>query len=103
MSQIILEVEEKNIDTLMIVLNNLKTGLIQDISISKMNKIKPVKSSLDKIEREATQHVNHNKYLSQSKYKQRLNQIPEKDDFLPKTKSTGKYLSKDDYKQKLNK
>jgi len=103
MSKITLDVDDKNLDTVMTVLNNLKAGLIQDISVSKMNKIKPVKSSLDKIETQATQQVNANKYLSKSKYKQKINQKPEEDEFLPKTTATGKYLSKDAYKKKLQK
>ena len=67
------------------------------------NDIKPVKSSLDKIETQMTQQINSNKYLSKSKYKQKMNQKPEVDEFLPKSTSTGKYLSREDFKNKLKK
>jgi|GEM_PF-416411 len=105
MSKIVLEVDDKNLPTVLNILENLKEGLIQDLSVSnistKQNDIKPLKSSLDKIEAKSSNQVNSNKYLSKAKYKQKLNQKPEEDEFLPKTTSTGKYLSRDDFKNKL--
>jgi len=107
MSKIVLEIDDKNLPAVLNILENLKEGLIQDLSVSNIstqqNDIKPVKSSLDKIESNSSKQVNSNKYLSKAKYKQKLNHQPEEDEFLPKTASTGKYLSRDDFKNKLKK
>jgi len=102
MSKIVLDIDDKNLPVVLSILENLKDGLIQNITVNnaKIN-IKPVKSSLDNIETQSKQPAQQNKYLSKSKYKQKMNQRPEEDEFLPKTTSTGKYLSKDDFKNKL--
>ncbi len=102
MSKITLDVDDANLPVVLNILEDLKEGLVKNISVSKLNNIKPVKSSLDKIETQATQQINSNKYLSKSKYKQKMNQRPQEDEFLPKTTTSGKYLSRDDYKNKLN-
>ena len=101
MSKIILDVEDKNLPIILNILENLKNGLIQNLSVENKNNIKPIKSSLDKIETQSTQQINQNKYLSKSRYKQKMNQRPEVDEFLPKTTTSGKYLSHDDFKNKL--
>ena len=105
MSKIVLEVDDKKLPAVLNILENLKEGLIQNISVNaisnKQNDIKPVKSSLDKIETKSSNQIDSNKYLSKAKYKQKLNQKPEEDEFLPKTTSSGKYLSRDDFKNKL--
>ena len=101
MSKITFDIDDANLPTVLNILENLKDGLIKNISVSKLNNIKPVKSSLDKIETQSTQQISQNKYLSKSKYKQKMNQRPEEDEFLPKTTTSGKYLSRDDFKNKL--
>lgn len=104
MSKITLDVEDSNLPIVLNILENLKKGLIQKVSVNKLNDIKPIRSSLDKIETNSTQQINQNKYLSKSKYKQKMNQRPQEDEFLPKsTSSSGKYLSRDDFKNKLKK
>jgi len=102
MSKIVLDIDDKNLPVVLSILENLKVGLIQNITVNNTKtNIKPVKSSLDKIETQSNQQTHQNKYLSKSKYKQKINQKPEEDEFLPKTTSTGKYLSKADFKNKL--
>lgn len=101
MSKITFDTDDANLPTVLNILENLKDGLIKNISVSKLDNIKPVKSSLDKIETQSTQQISQNKYLSKSKYKQKMNQRPEEDEFLPKTTTSGKYLSRDDFKNKL--
>jgi len=101
MSKITFDIDDANLPAVLNILENLKDGLIKNISVSKLNNIKPVKSSLDKIETQSTQQISQNKYLSKSKYKQKMNQRPEEDEFLPKPTTSGKYLSRDDFKNKL--
>jgi len=103
MSKITLEIDDKDLPTVLNILENLKSGLIKNLSVNKINNIKPVKSSLDKIETQSTQQLNSNKYLSKSKYKQKINQRPEVDEFLPNSTSTGKYLSRENFKNQLKK
>ncbi|RXK04411.1 hypothetical protein [Halarcobacter bivalviorum] len=70
MAKITLEVEEKNLKTVMTILDNLKDGLIKDISTNRQYKaIKPVSSSLDKSTKKLPQS---NKYLSKEEFKKRL-------------------------------
>ena len=103
MRKITLDVNDSNLPTVLNILENLKDGLVQNISVNKQNNIKPVKSSLDTIETKSTQQIDQNKYLSKSKYKQKMNKRPEEDEFLPKSTSTGKYLSREDFKNRLKK
>lgn len=97
MAKITLDIEDKNLVTILNILENLKTGLIKDITVSKIESInkniKPVSSSLD--------NQNKKGYLSKEKYKQKLNQKPQEDEFLPKSTSTARYLSTADFKNKL--
>lgn len=59
MSQIILEVDDKNKETVLLILNNLKAGLVSTISSDGKKSIKPIPSSTSK-------------YLSKDAYKQKL-------------------------------
>ena len=60
MAKITLEIEDKNIDTVMTILNSLKTGLIKNISSDSNKEQKPLPSS-------------SSKYLSKDAYKLKLN------------------------------
>ncbi len=77
MAKITLEVDSKNIDTVLIILNNLKNGLINNISTDKKN----ISASV-----QTKKHIK--------------NQVLE-DEFIQKTPATGKYLSKSAYKERL--
>jgi len=93
MSKITIEVDGKNVSTVMNILENLKTGLIKDIKVDASNKsVKPVSSSLNS---------GAKKYLSKDHYKQKLLQEQKEDEFLAGKTSSGKYLSSRDYKRKL--
>jgi len=99
MAKIILECEDKNLPIILNILENLKSGLLKDISVNKIDNpnksIKPVSSSLGE--------QNQKRYLSKDKYKQKLNKIQHKDELGKQSTSTGKYLSADDFKNKNNK
>lgn len=75
MAKIVLDVDNKNKDTVLMILKNLKAGLIKDIKVD-------------------------NKPLTKSSLVKKQN-IAE-DDFLPKAVATSsKYLSKDAFKARL--
>jgi hypothetical protein len=93
MTKITLEIEDKNLSTVLNILDNLKTGLILDRTINKNEKIKPVSSSISNNE--------NKRYLSKEAYKKRLNQKIEEDEFLPKVTNPNKYLSSEEYKKRL--
>ncbi len=93
MAKISLDIDNKNLATVLNILENLKKGLIKDISVDSQNKIKPVSSSIT--------NTSNKKYISKERYKQKLNQRPEEDEFLARSTSTTKYLSPNDYKKKL--
>lgn len=80
MSKIVLDIDEKNIDTVLIILNNLKPGLIKNISSSTNN---------------INSRMQAKKLLKQ--------QNIQEDEFMSSSPSTGKYLSRSDYKNKLKK
>ncbi len=80
MSKIVLDIDEKNIDTVLIILNNLKPGLIKNISSSTNN---------------INSRMQAKKLLKQ--------QNIQEDEFMSSSPSTGKYLSKSEYKNKLRK
>lgn len=77
MAKITLDVDSKNIDTVLIILNNLKSGLINNISSDKKN----ISTSLQN--------------------KKNIKQQIVEDEFIKKTPSARKYLSSSAYKQKL--
>jgi len=94
MAKITLDIDDKNLPTVLNILQNLKSGLINKIDTNKNTKIKPVSSSISNGE--------DKRYLSRDKYKQKLQQKKVlEDDFLPKTTSTGRYLSPNEYKKRL--
>jgi len=80
LSKIVLDIDEKNIDTVLIILNNLKPGLIKNISSSTNN---------------INSRMQAKKLLKQ--------QNIQEDEFMSSSPSTGKYLSKSEYKNKLRK
>ncbi|MGB1227380.1 MAG: hypothetical protein ACPG9K_05755 [Poseidonibacter sp.] len=80
MSKITLDIDDKNMDTVLTILNNLKPGLIKNLSTTSDN----ISSRM------------------QAKKIQRQENI-EEDEFMSKTPSMGKYLSKAAYKNKLQK
>ena len=96
MAKINIEVDDKNLPIVLNILENLKIGLIKDISVEKLQKIaKPISSSIS--------NQSNRKYLSKDKYKQKVNQRPQEDEFLSKAPSSGKYISKEAFKNKLKK
>ena len=80
MSKIVLDVDDKNIDTVLTILNNLKSGLIKNISTPTNN---------------ISSRMQAKKLLKQ--------QTIQEDEFMSSSPSTGKYLSKSEYKNKLRK
>ena len=77
MNEIKLSVDDKNIETVLTILNNLKDGLIDDIQTNgKTNKIKttqyqPKTNSIIREENSGTNDTS-GKYVNPSAYKQRL-------------------------------
>jgi len=80
LSKITLDVDDKNMQTVLTILNNLKPGLIKILSSSSNN---------------INARMQEKKALKQ--------QNIEEDEFMSKTPSTGKYLSKSDFKNRLRK
>jgi len=80
LSKIVLDIDDKNTDIVLTILNNLKTGLIKHISA-------PTNSINSRLQEK--------KLLKQ--------QNLQEDEFLSSSPSTGKYLSKAAYKNKLKK
>lgn len=93
MAKIILDVDDKNLSTVLNILENLKTGLIKNIDTQKRASSKPVSSSLS--------NNDNKKYLSKSAYKNRLNQKVEEDEFFARPVAASKYVSPSDYKKRL--
>ena len=80
MSKIVLDIDDKNIDTVLTILNNLKSGLIKNIST-------PTNS--------INSRMQEKKLLKQ--------QLTQEDEFMSSSPSSGKYLSRSAYKNKLKK
>ena len=80
MSKITLDIDDKNIETVLTILNNLKPGLIKNLSTTSNN---------------INSRIQAKKVLKQ--------QNIEEDEFMSKRPSMGKYLSKTEYKNKLQK
>jgi len=80
LSKIILDIDDKNIDTVLTILNNLKTGLIKNISAP-------------------TNNINTR--IQEKKIARQKNIL--EDEFISSPPSTGKYLSRSDYKNKIKK
>jgi len=97
MAKITLDVTDKNLPTVLNILENLKSGLVTNLSVDVKNQIKnnskPISSSLG--------DQNKKRYLSKDAYKEKLKQRPIEDEFLPKSTSTGRYLSTEEFKNKL--
>ena len=74
--QIKLTVDEKNLETILTILNNLKTGLISNIDIdfkvkTRTTQYQPKTNTIIKEENSGT-HDNSGKYINPAAYKQRL-------------------------------
>ena len=80
LSKITLDVDDRNIDTVLTILNNLKPGLIKNLSTNANN----INTRLQAKKELKQQHI-------------------EEDEFMSKTPSMGKYLSKSAFKNKLHK
>jgi hypothetical protein len=94
MAKITLDIDDKNLPTVLNILENLKTGLIKNINLNKNTNIKPVSSSINNNE--------NKRYMSKDTYKQKLQQQKVlEDQFLARPTSSNKYLSKEEFKQKL--
>lgn len=79
MSKIVLDVNPKDMDTVLLILKNLKSGLIKNISTD--SKAKPISSSLN------------NKQIKQK---------VQEDEFLSSKPSVSKYMSRSEYKNRLS-
>lgn len=99
MPRITIDVNDKNLPIVLNILENLKLGLVTNLSVDVKDKIrkdiKPVSSSIE--------NQNTKRYLSKDKYKQKINKKPEEDEFLTKSTSSSRYLSLTDFKNKLKK
>lgn len=94
MAKIKLDIDEKNLSTVLNILENLKQGLVKNIEIDKKESSKPISSSI--------KNDMGSRYLSKEKYKQKLQRRVLEDDFLPKTTaSSGRYLSPAEFKKRL--
>ncbi len=81
MAKIVLDVENKDKETVLMILKNLKHGLIKNINVDNKN-------------------INTNSSIKKTIQKQK----PLEDEFLPKAVNTGsRYLSKEEFKAKINK
>lgn len=80
MAKVSLDIDDKNLASVLNILDNLKAGLIKNIEVDK-----------------------NKRYLSKDKYKQKLQQKVLEDEFLPKQKSSSKYLSPREFKNRLTK
>ena len=79
MSKIVLDVEDKNLDTVLLILHNLKQGLVTNINTDK----KSINTTIQ------AKKALKNKVLDH--------------EFMDESPSSGKYLSKSAYKNKLRK
>lgn len=99
MPKITIDVNDTNLPIVLNILENLKLGLVTNLSVDVKDKIrkdiKPVSSSIG--------NQNTKRYLSKDKYKQKINRRPEEDEFLAKSTSPSRYLSPTDFKNKLKK
>ena len=78
MAKITLEVENKNVDTLLTILQNLKEGLIEDITVDKKSIYnKPKRSEPAKPLQSAPQpvSVSRGKYIDPQTFKERLKRM----------------------------
>lgn len=78
MSKITLDVDKQNLETVLTILNNLKTGLIKNIDVDQkgiLNKIQNKKAVKQQavLEDEFIPKPTNSKYLSRDAFKQRLN------------------------------
>lgn len=94
MAKVTLEIDDKNLSTVLNILKNLKTGLIKNIDTDKKAVAKPVSSSF-------SNSSAGKKYLSKTAYKDRLNQKVEDDEFFARPVSASKYVSPSDFKKRL--
>ena len=107
MNKITIDIKPKNLKKVLSILEALKPELIENIHAQKSQstkEIKPVKSSLDKIENKSQPEMNSGRYLSKDAYKKKLQKQPIiEDEFLAGKQNSGKYLSPENFKNKLKK
>jgi len=75
MNTIKLSIEEKNLELVLSILNNLKDGLISDITVDKQEKYKTKyqpKTNQIILEENASASSLHGKYLNPKAYKQKI-------------------------------
>lgn len=78
MSKITLDVDKNDINTVMTILNNLKAGLVKNITID-------------------------NKRVSSLPTKKAIKKVILEDEFMPKQNTSSKYVSKEAFKERLAK
>lgn len=79
MSKITLDVDKKDVNTVLTILNNLKAGLVKNL------------------------HVDNKAITNSMQGKKAVKQAILEDEFIAKPTTTSKYLSKAAYREKLNK
>jgi len=74
LNEIKLTVDDKNLDTLLTILNNLKDGLIEDIETTSTKKTTQYQPKTNRIIKEDESGINDRsgKYMNPTLYKQRL-------------------------------
>ncbi len=77
MNKITLEVEDKNLETLLTIVNSLKDDLVVNIKVEANNRSKKHSKYVPKLnkvtkEEESVENDKSGKYISQSDYKKRL-------------------------------
>ncbi|WP_419770264.1 MAG: hypothetical protein ACNI3C_00275 [Candidatus Marinarcus sp.] len=85
MSKVILDVNEKELTTVLTILKSLKTGMIKNISV-------------DKEQSSLKNKISTNKYLSKNDYNDKLNSTN-----VANKVSGSRYLSPQEFKERLNK
>ena len=80
MNEIKLTIDDKHIETVLTIINNLKDGLISKVEINGAKRPTPYKPQKNKVifEKDSATHDKSGKYASASAYKQRLKQAKEK-------------------------
>lgn len=78
MSKITLDVDKNDVNTILVILNNLKSGLVKNIAVDSKNVTNSIQT------------------------KKAAKQAVLEDEFMSKAPSTSKYMSRNAYKNKLN-
>lgn len=94
MAKVTLDIEDKSLSVVLNILENLKTGLISNISLEDNN-----------LNINTQNNQSNKRYISKDTYKKRLTkqEKPEEDEFLAKPRSNRRYLSPQEFKNRLSK